>query len=294
MDFPGHDDGERWHTWCPLLAFSAIFFGATLCAAILTPPVHRVLCSLAPGSAVAAHALAKPLAKLVDRLRWPFLAIGLVWLLKKENGRPWLRFPKNQGCWKFFLLGSLLAVTVCCWQMVHANWHGRPIGLAVLLAFAAAPLVAFLEEIVFRGLLLHSAERAMGRTMGAVICSLFFACVHFNIPSGAPPMATMASVSIFSGLVAGWDLLTAVFFTFQPIPFLSLFLLGLVLCRWTRRFGSLLPAIGFHWSIALAALLFRRLVVGCPAPINSPLCPILLCIVLICDSHGHHRSTKHP
>jgi peptidoglycan/LPS O-acetylase OafA/YrhL len=102
-------------------------------------------------------------------------------------------------------------------------------------------------------------------------------------------MDSLGAVSLATSLHAGQDLLTAFWDNFRPVSFLSLFLLGLLLCRWTRRFRSLAPAIGFHWGIVSVALLFRRLVgLGSAGgvPTDSPLCPLLLGLLLLLDRHG--------
>ncbi|MDR3117726.1 MAG: CPBP family intramembrane metalloprotease [Puniceicoccales bacterium] len=284
-EFPAVGAGRlRW----PLLAFLAVFLAATLAAALLTPPVHRLLVRSAAHSPFAAHVLAKPLAKLIDRLRWPFLALGLLWLVRGTDRRSWFR-PAGH-LFSHFFLGCSLGLLAHGPMLLAADWHLRPLSPAVPLALAAAPIVAILEEVVFRGLLFRSAERVLGTVAGAIASSLFFACVHFRVAPGAPPMGSLESISLPLALHSSWELLTAFWTNFRPVPFLSLFLLGLLLCRWARRFRSLLPAIGFHWGIVSIALPFRRLIALGPfggSPIDSPLCPLLLCLLLIRDRRCH-------
>jgi membrane protease YdiL (CAAX protease family) len=275
----------------------AIYFLATGLAALAAPFAFRVLLCLQGlfPPEIVGHILMKPLCKLVDRLRWLPLAIGLFWMWNRA--RIYETTGRNLKWWlPFFLLGCTLTIAICAIQLFHGEWHWRANFTPGLLTFSlcGALLVAALEEIVFRRLLFDAASLAIGPCIGAILGSLFFAQVHFQTVSTCIPMGNAGVPSLIDGLRAGLALLISK--NLQPLPFLSLFLLGLLLCRWTHRLNSIFPAIGFHGGIAFIALLQRRTIAwdmppaGCANLLNFPLCPVIF--LLLCSVPFPHETTR--
>jgi membrane protease YdiL (CAAX protease family) len=93
----------------------------------------------------------------------------------------------------------------------------------VLLVLVVVVLAPIIEELFFRGLLLRSLERRVGRWGALIISSLVFGAVHL-----------------------------------QALQFLALTVIGLVLGWLTQHFGRLGPAIWAHVAfngVATALLL---------------------------------------
>jgi membrane protease YdiL (CAAX protease family) len=132
--------------------------------------------------------------------------------------------------------------------------------------FITGIVVAVIEEIFFRGFILQSLLRDLGRGTAVFWTSFFFAIVHFF---KAPDMP---ETSGFNALIGFQSL----FYFFQPllsptevIPgFIGLFLVGTVLAYARLWTGSLYIAIGLHagWVFVIKAegLFLDRLNVVAP------------------------------
>jgi len=164
------------------------------------------------------------------------VAIALLLAVVARLG--WLRAagfsqPGRGSTWLMTLLllaYSIAASTYALTGHFNFNYAGAAQFSLVALFFIVH---AFMEEVVFRGLILHAFVRASGSslTRTIVISSLFFASMHFvNILGGNPlPVVLLQMVGAF---------------------FLGIFLSALVL-----NGRSIYPAAFFHGLANLAALL---------------------------------------
>lgn len=127
--------------------------------------------------------------------------------------------------------------------------------------FIGALLVGVIEETLFRGALFGVLRRLMGFWGGAILSSLVYSAVHFARPE---PQVGVVYGHWYSGL----KLLPYMFNTirwggyhFFPIA-LTLFVLGLGLCAYYRRYGNLYFVIGFHaglvWVMRIGSYFFSR------------------------------------
>jgi len=114
-----------------------------------------------------------------------------------------------------------------------------------------ALLIGLLEEFLFRGLVFKTLRRATRFWPAAAIASAFFAIVHF-----AKPEQLVGTV--YGHRDAGLQLAESMFYfgheAWHYFPFmLTLFVMGLVLCRVVERTGSIWYAIGLHagWVFAM-------------------------------------------
>jgi membrane protease YdiL (CAAX protease family) len=101
-----------------------------------------------------------------------------------------------------FYLASLpfLAMTVNIWHLILQHAAGLEIALQdvaqavtqetswlqifyILMAVFAAPLI---EEVLFRGILFPYLAKHTGPTKGILLVSVFFAVIHFHLPSFVP------------------------------------------------------------------------------------------------------------
>ncbi|CAN5744173.1 hypothetical protein BH09VER1_BH09VER1_11080 [soil metagenome] len=127
---------------------------------------------------------------------------------------------------------------------------------AFLVILVTAGGVAVLEELLFRGILLGLAAKALGPVKAAVGVSLVFALVHFLKPAKAD-----------DGVVAWWSGFAQYTHVFDSVPpagifalgFLSLFGAGLVLSLAALRTKSLWLPIGIHAGWILGQQMLQKL-----------------------------------
>ncbi|MDR3317154.1 MAG: CPBP family intramembrane metalloprotease [Puniceicoccales bacterium] len=294
-----------------LLPFASIYLLALLLTTFLAPNVYgffRWWDGCRP-SILSHYIAAKPFSKIFGRIFLIHLAIGLIFLLRHHGLFSW----KNLGHWgenrgrggsgkffpKFFALGLLLTFPICLCQALVYGWHEKQINLpfAIVFSFGGALVVAFLEEVIFRGYLIRVFSAAFGRPAALLTSSFIFAGVHFH----GPPLSSSASA------IAGWPdslrVAGGIFFGavrgFRPVPFFSLFLLGVLLGLIFLRYRHLTASIGFHCGVVLVLLLHRRtisLTVGTPSAfwgtnilLDSVLCPLLLLLPIGFCLHGFRQ-----
>lgn len=190
-------------------------------------------------------------------LAWPFLKwIGLKrdgnWLLLRRNPHPLVHFALGFG----IAAGTLLALGAI---YVGIGWYrmndeAKPLYRMILSALGPGLSVAFLEEFLFRGVLLALILRTLKPFPALVFLSSFFAVVHFLKP---PEKLELPPVEWDTGF---W-LLTKIFGQLGNVDFLLaelvlLFCVGWVL-GWSRlKTGSLWLPIGLHAGWVFGVKLF--------------------------------------
>jgi len=272
--------------WC--------FFGSLFIAAVLTPPAYWLVevWHNRTGSANAQWLLDKGVDVYFDRLRMIVIILGLPWLMSKCHLWSWkglgLSFRKADGyaflC--FCLGGFLLIKSLAIWRHTPATLDAGSseiieairdshtngnlaimdpvvIHLAFLLmqlaieALLAGLLLGFLEEIVFRGMILRMFYTATRRPWFAlVLMSAFYAYTHFKMPTSVWQHVAPGVHWDTGFFVAYWTTF-GISENFNLTEFVVLWLLGMVLGLLTLRSGSLLPAIGLHAGIVSAMFFYR-------------------------------------
>ena len=198
----------------------------------------------------------KPLCQYVDRFRMVGFFLLLPCICKKCNIRQKdlaLHFSLNKyiaafcgGCalW-MFLFGVCIAV------VGGVILKDIPVPLGPI--FGASLLLAFLEEIIFRGVVFEFFRKNYGEMLSMGLLALLFACLHFSIciPGNANNVFLAAAQCAYNSLLA---ILTY----FQGPYFVCLFLLSCVLVRLRRKFHSLWACIGFHQGLVFVLMLLRK------------------------------------
>lgn len=123
------------------------------------------------------------------------------------------------------ILTQLFAGTHPINQDVSVLAASLPLGMRVLLALTVVCVAPFIEELVFRGVLLSGLARRMPTWLAAVLSAMIFGCVHL------PDFK----------------------FAWYPIPALAL--VGLALAWMRLKSGSLWPAITLHATNNFVAVL---------------------------------------
>ncbi|MFC7338613.1 CPBP family intramembrane glutamic endopeptidase [Haloferula chungangensis] len=191
-----------------------------------------------------------------------------------DRGQPLRRNPRGviQGLMGFLLAAGLLLVSG--WLMIQAGmfmWRDaatstsgvpNPVVLdihwskALRKAVSAAFVVATIEEVFFRGILLGIFLRAMKPAAAIVALSFLFAFVHFL----EPPIG--AKVPDPEAVNAGFVLLGQIFSRFaDPMTVISRFMVlaagGVVLAMARWRTASLWLPIGLHAGWVFSYAIFK-------------------------------------
>ncbi|HUF78472.1 MAG TPA: CPBP family intramembrane glutamic endopeptidase [Thermoanaerobaculia bacterium] len=257
------------------------FFVVTLLlAAALAPPVywwiHGWAAAESGGAAgtepdgLAGYLAEKGFPRYFDRIRWLVILAGVPWLCRATGltGRRELGLVGGREAWRVLALwlaaGLAMVAGITAGQLASGSAVPRAPGASaiaeiLLLGLLAAALVAFFEELVFRGIVFRLAHRALPAWGSVPAAALIFALVHFlRVPSSAWPAG--APVPWWSGFAVAWRSLTALPQTLDGAVFAGLVLAGAILCLIFLRHGTLLAPIGLHAGWVWGAQLHRRLV----------------------------------
>jgi membrane protease YdiL (CAAX protease family) len=158
-----------------------------------------------------------------------------------------------------FVLGSAvmcLLAGICLSGGFYAL-KGTPGADVVLKALASACMVGFLEEWLFRGMLMDVLRHSLSASRALWVCSALFAIVHFLKPN---PAVKIPEVFWYSG----WVLVPEMFHQFsKPLLVLggfgTLLTLGGVLGLAALRTQGLGMSIGLHAGIVFIKLLFTKM-----------------------------------
>jgi hypothetical protein len=146
------------------------------------------------------------------------------------------------------LLGFGSLAVVACFAIFtgarkgHLSTSGQEIVRHLLSAGLAAVLVAFLEEVLFRGALFGSMRKAWKFGTALVVSSLVYAMMHFTQKATDPELVKWTS---------GLAMLPQMFAQVADVQVLVpkvfvLFVAGIVLALAYQRTGSLFFPIGLH------------------------------------------------
>ncbi|MDK3159458.1 CPBP family intramembrane metalloprotease [Kamptonema cortianum] len=239
-----------------LYIFSVAFLGA-----LLSPLVYNFVQALSIDTNLVVWLQEQDFARYFRRtvmvvaliLIIPFLAkLGVNWAdigLSAETGRS-----------RRFFGGVLVGiVSIFCLGLVYfftgaREWRVDP-NLTYLIRFVfTAIIVAGLEEVFFRGIILSRLRKTMSFWVALITSSLFFAAIHFLRPG---PDFGSVEVSWYSGFA----LIPQSFSAFADpsaiaSQFSALFLAGLILGYAFLKKQSLYFSIGLHagWVYALKSM----------------------------------------
>ena len=255
-----------------LLAWiAALFAGSLLAGALLAPHLFNLLLwigrsfqSLEDLRDVEFERVASRAVMIVS-----LLAILPALTLSRLGSLRGLGFAPDRGWWRSVGWGwvagalSMAALFALGWRLkAYRLDEGLAAGIAgrLVIYLAGALLVGVLEEALFRGALFGVLREAMGFWGGAIVSSAVFSVVHFAKPD--PAVGT-----VYGHWYSGLQLLPQMFnrLDLGPRTFplaLTLFFMGLVLCAFYRRTGSLYFIIGLHagwvWVMRAGTDLFER------------------------------------
>lgn len=245
-------------SWRGAISILTLVVGAILLGCLLSPPLFNWLTALGRNNAQLNELLGLrdlEFDSVTTRLILILVVLGL-WPAIRIGRIPRIRF----GDRAFFPPGlafGLVSMTLLMglgFVLGAYNFELDPELRRVsewLEMILGALIIGVLEEFLFRGLVFKTLRRATRFWPAAAIGSAFFAIVHF-----AKPEQLVGTV--FGHRDSGLQLAESMFYmgheAWHYFPFmLTLFVMGLVLCRVVERTGSIWYAIGLHagWVFAM-------------------------------------------
>lgn len=285
--------GQR--SWRGMWLLAWLYLGTLGFAALLAPPAFWLIQAWfqAAPNELNSYLAHKGFDTYFGRFRYLGLLIALPWILTvcrlwslRRLGLLWGSDDMRRFATAFVAgFGLLLAVAaIQLWATPSAfrGWEGAErVAWILLRALAGGVVVALLEEIVFRGLILRLFYTALGPVLAVVLGSLFFSYAHFKMPSDvwervfpvqaaaqavpaeevadSPPPRDAQRVKWWSGFFVAFWTLFGITRDFALVPFLSYFALGVALSVLTLRLRTLMPAVGLHAGIVFAMLAYKNL-----------------------------------
>ena len=246
--------------WIVVSLFVMVFVGVTLLSALLSVLIYDVL--IDSNSGIATLLLEKGPHKVMRRcmmvgavLFIPSFLRLIRWGGWRDSG--WVH-PDGVDGWKircqqcglgllvgFFTLGVVVAqMYVTGHRVIDVSAWIPSVWVDLFFYIGVACTVALLEETAVRGILYRALARLWGAWPTALATSLLFAWLHF----------LKADPSVFDG-TGVWDRVVAVVESMFEGPsrtiafwprFLSLTMMGLVLCAVVQRTGTIWWAVGLH------------------------------------------------
>jgi len=251
---------ESGFSWKGVLALAVIFFGAVLFAALLSPLVYFGVVAWAKASPdtipgwLSSRMAPEDFPRYFDRVRWVPVVLALPWLFKWTRllslyrlgyDHP-VRGIKTVARWWLLGMGMLLLVALLQWAFVGMGvsdqFSGGYLFEKLAMGLLAGLVVALLEELLFRGVILRLFYTALRPWPAIILSALFFAYVHFK----SVPWPQGQEVHWYSGLDVAWRASASVVLQPEWWKFLSLFGAGVFLNLLFLRSGSLWPCVGVH------------------------------------------------
>lgn len=266
-----HAEGHRYR-WKGLKILFLWFIGTLAVAAILSPLAYQFAFwwhAHYPND-LTAYLTEKPLPRYFDRLRWLIALASFPWVIyqcglvtaRKLGFKSRHPFYLIFGRYFFLGMGSVAAL-IALQQAAGASTfqEGLTVGFVlnkILNSFLAALLVALGEELVFRAAVLRMFYSAFIPVVAVALTALFFAYLHFDMPSHLWVTDTQSPGIADGFYVAFWTLL-GITQSFSPVLFLNLVVVGYILSVVFLRTRSLWSSIGLHAGWVTLVLSYSHL-----------------------------------
>ncbi len=254
--------------------FLAIYVGSTIFAAVLTPPVYWMVefgIETFPDNRFAAWLSKYETDVYFDRLRWIGIIIGIPWVMSKCGlfslkrlgiGASRERISTFLRC---FGGGAAIAIFIFSLQVAFTkvSYDGPESSFAHILvgALLSGLIIGFLEELIFRGLIMRCFYTAMGAIPAVILSSAFFAYKHFKVPNSIwdnIPGGRFSAEWNTGFYIAYYDTI-GISVDFNLMVFLSLFMFGAVLCVLYLKTKTLMAPMGLHAGIVASIVSYRKI-----------------------------------
>jgi len=259
-----------------------LYLATLFAAAVVTPLVYLGVRAWAAHSSsdLLAYLARKDFPRYFDRIRWLLVLLGLPWLCRRSRltGAAALGLGVPAGTARsvtgrtaaWFAVGTAMVAGIVAGQLATGVATLRPppiasaLAASIALALLSAALIAFFEELVFRGVVFQLAQATLRLLPAAVVAALFFAILHFQrVPGNL--WSDDTPVGLGTGFTVAWWSVAAMVRHLDPRAFAALALAGFALCLVFARSRSLYPAMGLHAGWVWTAQMVRRSVHVDPA-----------------------------
>ena len=300
-------------SWRGVGLLALFYFGTLLFAAIVSPWIYKGVISWAEAAPneLNLYLADKDFPRYFDRLWWLSIILVLPWLLKRCGLLSWLSlgFGSFHRAWRSAIqwLGVGLAMLGVVAIVQHFAMGINLIMplipgdfIAVLLmGIMSGMIVGFVEETVFRGVVLRMFYTALSPITAVIVSALFFAAVHFKkIPDS---LWIDNTVSLGSGFYVGFWVMLSVVLSFEFFKFINLFFVGLILNLLFLKTRLLLPCIGLHAGWVCFRAIYRKFVDtnseastfiwGSEAVIDGVFPTLIMILFVIVLGHSYGRET---
>ncbi|MBC2593117.1 CPBP family intramembrane metalloprotease [Ruficoccus amylovorans] len=247
-------------SWKGVLALVFIFFGAMLFAAVASPLLYFAVKAWASSSPdtipgwLSSRMAPEDFPRYFDRVRWLPVVLLLPWLFRwtglfsfrRLGYRNPARAPLPLLRWWLAGMAMLAIVALIQWVTVgltlSEQFSAGYLLEKLALGIVAGLVVALLEEMLFRGLILRLFYTALRPGPAVALAALFFAYVHFKHVSWPPGQ----EVHWWSGFDVCWRVALGIVLEPEWLKFLNLFATGVFLNLLFLRGGTLWPCVGVH------------------------------------------------
>jgi membrane protease YdiL (CAAX protease family) len=247
---------KRGFCWL-ITVYLLVLFGAALIAPLFYTLVAKLstifqadwLCYLAK----------KPLYQYIDRLRIVGFICIIPYLLKtaqitwsnlalKINLKTYIRcFLRGCFLWIFLLLCIILATNTI---QARADWH-----LSIGKVFLASLLLAFIEELIFRGFIFEFLHKKHSVNKSSTLLAFLFATLHFSLCYEGK--ANNFPI-LLQSLQCAWNSLVSIWGNIHWPYFFALIFLSKILVVLRLHYDSLWAAIGFHQGLVFTLMSIRQ------------------------------------
>ena len=200
----------------------------------------------------------KPLHQYIDRLRIVGFICIIPYLLKtaqitwsnlalKIKLKTYIRcFLRGCFLWVFLLLCIILATNTL---QRRADWH-----LSIGKTFLASLLLAFIEELIFRGFIFEFLRKKHSVHKSSTLLAFLFATLHFSLcyegKENSLPL-------LLQSLQCAWNSFASIWGNIHWPYFISLIFLSKILVFLRLYYHSLWVAIGFHQGLVFTLMNIR-------------------------------------
>ena len=202
----------------------------------------------------------KPLCQYIDRLRIVGFICIIPYLLKiaqitwsdlalKINIKAYIGcFFRGCFLWIFLLLCVVLATNKF---QVRENWQ-----LAIGKIFSASLMIAFIEELIFRGFIFEFLHKKHSILKSSVLLAFLFASLHFSL---CHEKKVNDMSLLLQSLQCAWDSLIGIYANIHWPYFFALVFLSKILVFLRLYYDSLWASIGFHQGLVFTLMNIRHI-----------------------------------
>ncbi|MDR0417818.1 MAG: CPBP family intramembrane metalloprotease [Puniceicoccales bacterium] len=289
----------------PFCSLVSLYFISLLVSSILAPLIFNLVvywdryytCDLT------VYCLGKGFVIFFERIRLiSFLCFfPLLWKIYRQQLAKRPLNAWNMGMFlRFWAMGSMLIFFIFGIKMLclRFSWNALSYWFIVK-SLLGAILIAFLEEWLFRGLILNILLQN-GKTFFATLFSSFiFAYFHFRPNYRIDSPQTVATLA--DGFHCFYEVVFHSLVGISWVKFLILFAVGYFLAMFYVYVQELEAPIGLHGGIVVSLTIFRRCINfsethsfwGSNDLLNSP-CALVLIIFIILLTHFYYFCCRRP